>query len=676
MVSIFKKPTKKVANSYNGMDLSKSIKFTSSVGHLLPVLYDRLDPGDFVDLKAFIFTRTQPLNSAAFTRVTEHIDYFFVPTKLINSFFNDQFYGIQDQSSSLMYLTPNITATSDDTKLATGVPACLPLVRMQSLFNMVKDLNTNKTDYGEVDEFGVPVCYNFFRLASLLGYSEAVGLSRIGKNNNTSFKFINPLISLDLFFAYQRIFSDYYRLSTWQKNNPLSYSSDYLVSKLSQKEDPYSYDGSILPLLHLSKNKSSGVTTFLNYNINSPFCLRYRPWKRDYFTNVEPSPLYNPSQYSVYRHNAGTPAILSELGVMSSSSAAGSFVSDQDSYFYSKVLDEFPGDDTLQRDDNPFTPFLSSSAAGGITLAGFRTLLAWEKLSTVTNRAKKHYVDQTLAHFGVKVPQGISEEVYYLGGQSSRLVIGEVLATATTGSGPDSSVLGEIGGKGMSSNTNGKKIRFKAPCHGILMAIYSAVPESDYEAFGLDRLNTYASVMDYYHPEFDRLGYQPLYKTEYDVRLFDTDTVLSEHSATAPSDIYLSNNKVLADIIGWQYRYSETKTKYDTIHGAFLYTLQNWVTPRDSSLVYVLDNAAAIPFAASGALSYFYINPCSLDRITELSFKPTNYKVIKNTPFIDSRGNSHDYYNPSIVYSRDPLLHNIDFMYHKSTKKSVYGLPV
>ena len=138
-----------------------------------------------------------------------------------------------------------------------------------------------------------------------------------------------------MFFAYQRIYSDYYRLSTWQKNNPLAYSSDYLIAKLSQQADPYAYDGSILPLLHLSKNKASGVTSFLNYNINSPFCLRYRPWKRDYFTNVEPSPLYNPRQYSVYRHEIGSPTILTDLGVMSPSSNVGSVVTDQDNYFES-----------------------------------------------------------------------------------------------------------------------------------------------------------------------------------------------------------------------------------------------------------------------------------------------------------------------------------------------------
>ena len=48
---------------YNGFDMGHSLKFSSTVGELLPVYYDILQPGDKVSLKSTIKTRTMPLES-------------------------------------------------------------------------------------------------------------------------------------------------------------------------------------------------------------------------------------------------------------------------------------------------------------------------------------------------------------------------------------------------------------------------------------------------------------------------------------------------------------------------------------------------------------------------------------------------------------------------------------
>ena len=79
MASILKQPSYQNNDSKSGFDLSHRNAFSSSVGQLLPVYCDELYPGDHVIISADMFTRTEPLNKAAFTRVTEHIDYFFVP---------------------------------------------------------------------------------------------------------------------------------------------------------------------------------------------------------------------------------------------------------------------------------------------------------------------------------------------------------------------------------------------------------------------------------------------------------------------------------------------------------------------------------------------------------------------------------------------------------------------
>lgn len=61
--------------SRNGFDLSTKRNFTSKAGELLPVLCMEILPDDNfkIDLKSF--TRTQPINTAAFARMREYYDF-------------------------------------------------------------------------------------------------------------------------------------------------------------------------------------------------------------------------------------------------------------------------------------------------------------------------------------------------------------------------------------------------------------------------------------------------------------------------------------------------------------------------------------------------------------------------------------------------------------------------
>lgn len=69
--------------SRNGFDLSSKRNFTAKPGELLPVKCWEVLPGDkwSIDLKSF--TRTQPLNTAAFARIREYYDFYFVPYNLL-----------------------------------------------------------------------------------------------------------------------------------------------------------------------------------------------------------------------------------------------------------------------------------------------------------------------------------------------------------------------------------------------------------------------------------------------------------------------------------------------------------------------------------------------------------------------------------------------------------------
>ena len=67
----------------NGFDLSFRNSYTAKVGELLPVMVEEVIPGDRFDIKVQSFMRTQPLNSATFTRLRQYYDFYFVPLRLL-----------------------------------------------------------------------------------------------------------------------------------------------------------------------------------------------------------------------------------------------------------------------------------------------------------------------------------------------------------------------------------------------------------------------------------------------------------------------------------------------------------------------------------------------------------------------------------------------------------------
>ena len=84
-----------------GFDMSYTSKFTSSVGHILPVLYDFLLAGDEVKIKEDMFTRTQTLHTSAFVDIKEHIEYFFVPMTQIFALYPQWKYSVGNPVSNM-----------------------------------------------------------------------------------------------------------------------------------------------------------------------------------------------------------------------------------------------------------------------------------------------------------------------------------------------------------------------------------------------------------------------------------------------------------------------------------------------------------------------------------------------------------------------------------------------
>lgn len=583
MADINSSPKAKVQKGYNGFDMDYSLRFSASTGMLLPIFYDLLYPGDKVRVNEQLFMRTMDLESAAFANIKQSVDYFFVPLTQLNSNFASFIYGIRDFHSTYQ--------TDDEGDLYQGT-----IEQFNPLFILNNDSPINGLDIyqylfssreisenlasSELDIFGLPLWHDAFRLSDLL----RLGLYGTHRNDDIDILFSNYNYDGDKDFrlsslgrslyslqAYQKVYMDFYRDTNYFPNNPVSFNIDnYYTGRINGE-----------------------------FVTREMFTLRYRRYGNDFLTNRFPTPLFN----------SGDP---NALGF------------DINSFLNTQTTTELMQQLGVSVDAVPQSGQLSDMWNTSDIRAGF----AYEKFLEVNRRVPKHYKHLTAARFNVSPDDVLSGECVYLGSHTSQIQINQVVSTADT----DGASLGEIGGKGYSFSDNNKPISYKAPCHGIIIGIYSAYPEAFYDLHkGIDRLWQYYFHDDFFTPELDNIGMQP-----FDFSTFDASQVAT---------------------IGWQYRYSESKQKINYNTGAFLDSLNYWTTQRR---------------IGNGAGRSQLVSPYELDNIMLVPFRPEN----DNSPsYLMSAEGVPANLNPLHMYDRDPLIGQVSFDYKKISRMSTYSLP-
>lgn len=605
MASILSNPTYRAKLPRYGHPMDFRVDFTSSVGQLLPVLEDVLSPGEKVHIQANLFQRTSELTSKANADVINHLEYFFVPFTKIMTLFDSWIYQIDDISTTfdyskdylgnLPYMNSDLIAylyrETLDQPYGTGFDsASFGMIR---LLDMFQNLGQSLCPYLGTDD----IYKDYYTLV------QDGLLSRIA-------------IPLYYFAAYQAIYYDYYRNSLLEPNDPRAYNLDRF----------YSSDFN-----HSSNPEENSFATEVDGSSCHPlFTLRYRSWVHDYFTSAIPSPLQN----NMSMLNAG-----GQNGASVLSSAVNQWLTNNG---YSSITNS---NSPYTTDDKFATAVQTTANQYQLNTAAVRTMFAVEKLNEITRRAGKHYDDQTLAHFGFKVPTGISGECYYLGDHKSQLHIGEVISPSTT----EGSAAGEITGIGWSNLDGNKPIEFTAPCHGILMAIFSAEPKTTYAASAIPKDMMLLQREDFPMPETDNLGMQPMFGFEQ--RIVSTG---------------------LTSVLWWQYRFQEFKLKPSRSLAGFGYRFSQFIS--DDSESFVLDPKYAVgseynwnlqrDIMDSLNVSNFLIRPNSLNSILLYEYDPT---LFLEAPL--------DFTNDSLPYLRDPLKNFLSFHYVKSSWMSTYGLP-
>ena len=121
--------------SRNGFDLSFKKNFTAKAGELLPVMVKEVLPGDTIKINLKAFTRTQPVNTAAFARIREYYDFFFVPYDLL--------WNKSNTVLTQMYDNPQHAVSIDPTKnfVLNGE---MPYTTVQSIADYIVKENIKK----------------------------------------------------------------------------------------------------------------------------------------------------------------------------------------------------------------------------------------------------------------------------------------------------------------------------------------------------------------------------------------------------------------------------------------------------------------------------------------------------------------------------------------------------
>ena len=512
--SIFARNAHRANLQRNAFDLSFTSKFTASVGMLLPCFCKEVNPNEHFRINPEMFLRTVPMNSAAYVRLKQYCEFYFVPTRLLWRPFGQFISGTSNQYSQQVF---------DGSKFPN-----VPFVNFGDLLNFLANTSNLPDSCGYTFKNGA------VRLLDLLGYGINVSNvdSLILRNKTKPFTFnVSPF----RFLAYQKIYSDFYRNAQYESVNVNAFNIDGV-------------------------NFASSTNPNIGPLVTPQLYLRYRDWKKDYFNAVSPQFQGNDFMSSTFSPiEFPTATNKSDQGYVYSSTNGGNYMS-------------YIASGTTQ--NNPL---------GNFTVANLRSAYALDKLYRLMVSAKDgSYSEQMKVRFGVDAPDD-DWKSKFIGAIDAPITIGDVTTTSDTydESSNQGAIPGTLYGNGWSQSKG--LIDFTAKEHGIIMGIFSILPECDYQSDQIDAFNTKLKREDFFVPEFADLGKQP--------------TPIYQFKFTPTTD--------MSKVLGWNLRYCEYKTSLDQVHGVFNSDdkFQNqsynaWVAPRNQSLAQYTNGATVSFFKA------------------------------------------------------------------------------
>ena len=597
----------------NAFDLSHRHMFTAQIGELLPVFSQWVNPNETFKIGYNGKTRTAALNTDAFTRIRENIQYYFVPFQSLWKYFEQQVNNMTKGDAG-----QNISKFASSSTEASSISTSMPYISyvdlaswLETMYNHAveafsayagskdfdywnaqdfKDFCAKSSSYSDVficdgyrlcraakllmalgyGNFSTVIQYDIFAMAfeylksSFDGWDSsdfkesdyALKLTSFEANSITN----SPNLSLFPLLAYHKICNDHYRNEKWQPFEPWTCNIDYLGPTDNMNAKNFIQTSTFTALM----------TSILDLeNSNLPI---------DYFTSVLPRAQYgDESAVSVGLNK--TDALFRIKDAADNTKGAifgGSSYTTGDSLQKANSAPVSAHDGYVAPVKTASTGLQLVGFSGNLTadasmkISALRSATALQKYKEIQNSNDPDFAAQVLAHFGIK-PKVDSRTSVFIGGDDKTLSINPQVNTNFQNGGEP-----EIKAIGIGDLSAGCK--FTSTTYGMIIGIYRAIPQLDYSHVGIDRNLFKTDASDFPIPELDSIGMQTQYRCELSAPLLGLcNSLVPYEKQTSSLDMSVT--------YGYSPRYAELKSARDYYEGGFCGSYSTWVTGYDQSFL-------------------------------------------------------------------------------------------
>lgn len=488
----------------NVFNLSYENKLTMNMGELVPIMCMPIVPGDKFRVNTEALVRLAPLVAPMMHRVNVYTHYFFVPNRLVWNEWED-------------FITKGI-----DGEDAPVFPR----------FRIVSSWNQFASEENCSAAFGDSTLWDYLGLPSVAGCGSKSFPNLVNKNGvviPNEFE-----VSALPFRAYQLIYNEYYR--DQNLTDPIDFAltsglanTDFdRLTVLRRRAWEKDYFTSALPWLQRGPEVTvpiNGGQTGLDVYYQSPGANKGQVWRDQLGRNWDIGATYDPTliAYPGQQPNQGQ-------------------------YVATKVGGT--ANDNRAPELDPNGTFKVDVDEMGVSIQDLRTSNALQRWFERNARGGSRYIEQILAHFGVRSSDARLQRPQFLGGGKMPIAVSEVLQTSSTDA---TSPQANMAGHGISAGVNnGFKHYFEE--HGYVIGLMSIMPRTGYQQ-GVPRDFTKFDNMDFYFPEFAHLSEQEIKNQE----------------------LYISNDPTYnGGTFGYTPRYAEYKYHESEAHGDFRGNMSFW----------------------------------------------------------------------------------------------------
>ena len=291
------------------------------------------------------------------------------------------------------------------------------------------------------------------------------------------------------------------------------------------------------------------ITTDAGGQDNTQYGLMFRNWEQDFLTTAVPSPQQGVAPL-VGISSTGTMTFADPDDPDRTYQVEAKTADDADTIVGVNYLENVPA--SVQRS-------LIDVVSSGISINDFRNVNAYQRWLETNIRRGLKYKDQIKSHFDVNVSYAELDMPEFIGGVSQPV---QVATVDQTSAGSVDNPLGSYAGQAFALGKSKHKVRHYCDEHGFIIGILSVVPVPNYSQL-LPKYFLKNETLDYFFPEFGKIGYQPIRNSEVD-----------------PVNAWAEGASNVNNVFGYQRPWYDYLSSVDEVHGDFRLSLRSFLLNR------------------------------------------------------------------------------------------------